>query len=632
MNTKIYGLHTLEFLNASIDEIYHRKKHYATGKDSALLKGIFSAEFVKLERMFKAVYFSDISLCWEHIDQDLFARQFPFVYEHFANKNYLFVDNQEQESIVNGITYYTSILEELRNINLHAIISAPIAKTFKMPDGFFDVFPKISESVLYVKNGQLTIAGMFIMLFAIIRDNDLESSITNFINIWGESIWNVVEYNEKRVVKEEIATRLTIAFKTNYDTPIRTGISTSNILENVFGVLNDSLVLEQNNKNASFTLDISKRAKSPWLGVEGEIVYESNQVKITIKKGSNIGTYFSNDFTLVITDILRFNEYSHSVAPFMFIAYLYNLGIASFTTETEVATELLSRLNYPKFYRDKDLNILCFGNKNADIREINKSISEGLLKLFLNFEERMIFILNIDVYVGYSKLSRVLETLNVPKSISEKILLIRNFAAHYGMLNNYHCFSKTRCEKITIQYVLDSIFELILWLNNNNYQRHSSFLHDNFHQHILNNIIGVKYRRLIDKSAQLCRYKQDKTLEIYDSLQKSFLPLDNSVISKADEEKILAYSKGTFTIKTKENSLINTPEGVHAFTRIKRLIFEGEQMELNGKLIVGNRISILQTPKFNIDRITIQGKIVKWEIVKQYSMGLQDYFIYQSKK
>ena len=56
---KKYNIRSLDFLNASIDEIYYRKKHYITGVDLLNFKGQMSSYFVQIERLFRYVYFSD---------------------------------------------------------------------------------------------------------------------------------------------------------------------------------------------------------------------------------------------------------------------------------------------------------------------------------------------------------------------------------------------------------------------------------------------------------------------------------------------------------------------------------------------------------------------------------------------
>lgn len=50
---KKYNIRSLDFLNASIDEIYYRKKHYITGVDLLNFKGQMSSYFVQIERLFR---------------------------------------------------------------------------------------------------------------------------------------------------------------------------------------------------------------------------------------------------------------------------------------------------------------------------------------------------------------------------------------------------------------------------------------------------------------------------------------------------------------------------------------------------------------------------------------------------
>ena len=117
---KKYNIRSLDFLNAPIDEIYYRKKHYITGVDLLNFKGQMSPYFVQIERLFRYVYFSDISLDIEKIDIELLKKHFPFIYGNFSNKQFTMF-SEESEKVVDGITYYFYLIEQLRNINLHAV-------------------------------------------------------------------------------------------------------------------------------------------------------------------------------------------------------------------------------------------------------------------------------------------------------------------------------------------------------------------------------------------------------------------------------------------------------------------------------------------------------------------------------
>ena len=48
---KLYEFNSLEFLNAGVDEIYYRKKHYISGKDTMFLKSMMAGKILQFERM-----------------------------------------------------------------------------------------------------------------------------------------------------------------------------------------------------------------------------------------------------------------------------------------------------------------------------------------------------------------------------------------------------------------------------------------------------------------------------------------------------------------------------------------------------------------------------------------------------
>ena len=105
MQKKIYQFNSIDFLNATVDEIYYRKKHYVEGKDLLQFKGMLSAYFVQIERMFRYVYFSDISLNVQRIDLELFKRQFPFVHNTFYKNIYTIdFDNRRETFIIKRIS------------------------------------------------------------------------------------------------------------------------------------------------------------------------------------------------------------------------------------------------------------------------------------------------------------------------------------------------------------------------------------------------------------------------------------------------------------------------------------------------------------------------------------------------
>ena len=72
MEKKEYDFNSKEFLNAGINEIYHKKTHYINGRCLLDLKGAVGPLFVQVERIFRSVYVSGIVLDSKEIDVSLF--------------------------------------------------------------------------------------------------------------------------------------------------------------------------------------------------------------------------------------------------------------------------------------------------------------------------------------------------------------------------------------------------------------------------------------------------------------------------------------------------------------------------------------------------------------------------------
>ena len=107
MQKKNYELNSIDFLNATLDEIYYRKKHYVKGKDLLEFKSMLAGYFAQVERIFRCVYYSNISLDIKEIDLDLFKRQFPFIYDTYYGNTYAKITDEEESSEVDGVDIRT---------------------------------------------------------------------------------------------------------------------------------------------------------------------------------------------------------------------------------------------------------------------------------------------------------------------------------------------------------------------------------------------------------------------------------------------------------------------------------------------------------------------------------------------
>lgn len=632
---KLYEFNSLEFLNAGVDEIYYRKKHYISGKDTMFLKSMMAGKILQFERMCRYVYYSDIRIpesCYDRV----FKEQFPFLYERFHGKEYCLIWKGEKTSI-NGIAYFTRLLEHIRNINLHAVISSPLTVEMRIDPAFIDEFPKVSENVIYHKNGILTIAGMLIMVFSVMRsnphgskekadiDNELKKSVNHFSNIWGNAIWGIERKNQNT---RELYEYFQGIFRTNYEVEIREPAVTDDVLEMVFGSLYSDVVTVGDNDKLYFSLDLSAREHAPYFGVTGNIREEDGRYFLTIDKGSNIGKCFSDNYELLIEDKTAFMKLCNCVPPFLAVAYLYHNGIDRLSELNIGDIEKVKKLNRPKFYCNKDITILCYGTRYADMREINKSLTEGMLRFLLQFENDLIFWLDIPVYSGYSKLAEVLGKLRLSDEVKSKVVAIRNFCAHYGMLNNFHNTDKKNGYYIDISFIIKTIYGLIDELDEYGYPEIARSVRIGFHDKVINHLIGVKYKRLFEKSLSMFSSPQSQIVRLINDFNRSWESVENSVID-AGAENILMQAKLLFSFSNKQPIYPN-----HAnkflFHDLTLICVECEGIQFRGVEVPQSKFMFFRIGSKYPDVFSIGNKKVSLELVSEQKEGLVKKLFYKA--
>ena len=600
-----------------------------------ILKSMMAGKILQFERMCRYVYYSDIHIpesCYDRV----FKEQFPFLYERFHGKEYCLIWKGEKTSI-NGIAYFTRLLEHIRNINLHAVISSPLTVEMRIDPAFIDEFPKVSENVIYHKNGILTIAGMLIMVFSVMRsnphgskekadiDNELKKSVNHFSNIWGNAIWGIERKNQKT---RELYEYLQEIFRTNYEVEIREPAVTDDVLEMVFGNLYSDVVTVGDNDKLYFSLDLSAREHAPYFGVTGNIREEDGRYFLNIDKGSNIGKCFSDNYELLIEDKTAFMKLCNCVPPFLAVAYLYHNGIDRLSELNSGDIEKVKKLNRPKFYCNKDITILCYGTRYADMREINKSLTEGMLRFLLQFENDLIFWLDIPVYSGYSKLAEVLGKLRLSDEVKSKVVAIRNFCAHYGMLNNFHNTDKKNGYYIDISFIIKTIYGLIDELDEYGYPEIARSVRIGFHDKVINHLIGVKYKKLFEKSLSMFSSPQDKIVELINDFNRSWGRVENSVID-AEAENILMRAKLSFSFSNKQPIYPN-----HAnkflFHDLTLICVECEGIQFRGVEVPQSKFMFFRIGSKYPDVFSIGNKKVSLELVSEQKEGLVKKLFYKA--
>lgn len=638
-------INSLEFLNAGIDEIYYRKKHYVeNGLEFCTFKCELAPFFARIERVFKGVFLSDISLDIECIDLGAFQRIFPVAYEKLYGNKFIMYNKDGKTVEVSGISYLTWFIERLRNINMHAVIGDKLDLLFKMDMTFINFLPIISPNVRYVKNGVLTVGGMIVMLFSILDDKSIHekehvSYAGTFATRWGALIWNDETKWQYQNNKKRFAEFFRNNFQTNYEIAIREQLPSNDVLHSIFGNQYKNLTLRTNENKQKFSIDLYKRTHAKGFGCSGSIEYSSNACTVIINSGSNWGVYFKQQYILHINNNQEFINMADSLPPFMFIAFLYAMGISVYTNSTlnEDATIIAKKLNKAKFYRDKGLSILLAPTTKADIREIGKASTAGLINIFLNFEEKVVFKEHINVYKGYSKLSEALTAINCPTALSDRLIALRNFSAHAYLLDEY-IIGRT-AYRIDLEFILSTLKDFIEYLSNV-YGKESDFNYYTFFDKkvnalILNRLIGVKYKRVYANSIKLF-FRQDNLMDKntldkqINALNLNFGVINNSIMCDNIEDKYFCGKKYVFSFHRGEfKQPVETKYLVQVLEKV--VLRFNEEYEVNRRKGNIREMTFFKITDYERS-VTINGMPVVYKLVFERKCGIINEKIYEVRK
>jgi hypothetical protein len=311
------------------------------------------------------------------------------------------------------------------------------------------------------------------------------------------------------------------------------------------------------------------------------------------------------------------------VPPFMAVAYLYHNHITVFDAEAyqSVNPFFFTKLNHAKFYVNKDIPILCYGSQYADIREISNVISSNLLRMFLDFEEAVIFNKNILVYGTYSKFKNVTEALNVPITLAGKLIACRNFCSHEGILNNFHYCTPEYGYRITLDFICQTIDEFIAFLRESGESTHAYHLQKDLEEYILNTLMGSKYKRIFEASIQLFRSYGERVFPNCSAIKKSLGAVYNSCIDSATEAALAERMTGKFEFHISPK-LWEFPNNTFRFDRLILYRIYGKNLEIKEGKTGGELLEFFETPATRLHRITKDGAPVELELIEEKKEGI----------
>ena len=399
------------------------------------------------------------------------------------------------------------ILSLLRNINAHSTISSSNLKhLLKIEIDWGDIEPINKNINLVNDNGNKTVACIVMLIMLFLRKESIEKlckasfifsllACGSFAPDNGETFVNKIN-------------------KVNLETPIRHKIG-NNLLSSIFGEYENKLIdLGKNEYNLTISNGESVFYKLSFLfdGVD----------KLVVKDDSLTKVYYDSNYSLSIIDKNGFIELSNKMPPFVLIDLLYKLEITVFTKEIYhklVTNDRYLKLNYPKFYIDKNIDTLIASSSLADLRIVSSSITSSLNSILLRFEKATFKCYGYHISDNnYSRIKDAFDLVGFDNDLKWHAIILRNFAMHNYLLNE-HAFLDGFSYKYDIDFIINTLVSMEKHLLNIDKKLFNKFAND-VRALFTERLIAVKYKKIVEY-----------TLDVFDG-NKRFNPYSQEVINK----------------------------------------------------------------------------------------------------
>ena len=471
----------IKFLNSKARDFYLNKHIFIYENFYSIFKGNLQVAMVDIERTIRGTFGCDIFL--KNADVNLLKLMFPNATTSIFKVN-------------NDLLFMGRILETLRNINSHARISKRDLEFFKSDFSHLENQPKMHPDIVYF-NKEITIAGVVYLICNFLRKESLE----NFIK--SDLLFSYIvngKYGNLKVINfiDNIS-------KVNLEIPIRQK-SGNDLFDSIVGEYG-----RHNSANSEIDILIGT-CKYPTTKIIGSL--KGNE--LIICKGSLTRTFYSNDYNLSIKYIEGFIELSNLLPPFVLIDYLYETHINLF--DVNIYNELkknwfaISKLNYSKFYINKNVHVLLLPNTVSDFTLLSSVVADSLLKSLLLIEDYIFRqIVKIDMSnTCLTSISKALEMINVPSEIITEVNYLRNFVAHGYLLNECLVYND-EYKQFTVDFVLDTLCDLMNYLKVHE-EKCFQYARKILNKFLIEKIINCKYKKAIQLSTEIL-----STYPIYDN-------------------------------------------------------------------------------------------------------------------
>ena len=412
---------------------------------------------------------------------------------------------------------------KLRNMNAHARSSDEDLEFFDKKEIFKKIYNlrRINTTIKTVlPNNVLTMGGYITLIMLFLRKESIEklarqskvfglisSGSTMYVSA-DSFIQNISHVNLELPIRKEIGNDICSAVFGEYLNKVKT--DANGIMTIIFG----------SNKNPVFRANL-------------RINSITNEIKVY--SGSLTKVYYSEDYKLHIEAVDQFIKLANMLPPLVIVDLLFKLKINVFDKETYdyIAgnmEKLYSKLNKPKFYIDKNVDILLLPHTNADYRITSSLLSEGLSDFFLRFEEEVCRDKNFSD-AEYSKLLDSLTSVGFSNSLTENIIVLRNFCMHGYVFSEYQIRNNIEYQ-YSLDFVTETLREMLLELKEKN-QILFKNAQENIIEHIVTRLMRAKYKNINEYSLDVFngRVKFDPNVQEVKNktlfIQSSFFKADD---------------------------------------------------------------------------------------------------------
>lgn len=489
----------IRFLNSSAKSFYNGSNTYGDNSFEIVLKSAFLSGITDLERTIRGTF--DCDLNFANVDIAMLNKMFPCAAAMFNVSNSY------------GLSRLSRFLTLFRNINAHALISKGDNEFFEIDYSFLQNQAVFDDRIKYYEN-EITLAGIIFLLLNFLR---------------GESIANLCKKNFLfgLISKGEFAMDDGYQFVTqishvNLEMPIRQD-NANTVFDAMIGNYRKNAEISEEYFDVKIGL-----LNYPTYKVSGSLI--GNLLKIN--SGSLTKTYYKKDFLLQIIDEKSFIELSNQLPPFVLVDFLYQMDISvldcSAVGVVKEKYKVISKLNRPKFYVDKNLSVLLMPSSISDFRIISSLCRDAIGTILLSVESFIYKTRKIKRDGGYSSIGTALSYLNICDKVHKMVKYLRNFVAHGYVLDEYMLY-KSEKQQFTIEFIIKA-FKALLDACGSIQDIRSNILW-NVKEYLINTLVGTKYKKIIEFSrSAILEYPN---INMYEFSKKSGF-VNNSMLDICD--------------------------------------------------------------------------------------------------